>query len=166
MMTAHIDWFDRILTVAMQLYFRQGCEYTSIEEVTPPDDGWLEDMTGRQEITFGERTAIMLALMPHIRPQALDIFFAKNKDFDRQYTEFGGWKGRSHGGFLPTGETASFIIAGEDIEKRKAVIRMFQRDHWFYTQNILRLEGAGEGEPFLSGQLRLSEEFLNHILLN
>lgn len=166
MMTAHIDWFDRILTVAMQLYFRQGCEYTSIEEVTPPDDGWLEDMTGRQEITFGERAAIMLALMPHIRPQALDIFFAKNKDFDHQYTEFGGWKGRSHRGFLPTGETSSFIIAGEDIEKRKAVIRMFQRDHWFYSQNILRLEGAGEGEPFLSGQLRLSEEFLSHILLN
>ena len=43
---------------------------------------------------------------------------------------------------------------------------MFQRDHWFYTLNILRLEGAGEGEPFLSGQLRLSEEFLSHILLN
>lgn len=79
MMTAHIDWFDRILTVAMQLYFRQGCEYTSIEEVTPPDDGWLEDMTGRQEITFGERAAIMLALMPHIRPQALDIFLQKTR---------------------------------------------------------------------------------------
>lgn len=164
-MTAHIDWFNRILTVAIQLYFRQGCEYTSIEKVTPPADGWLEDMTSRQEITFGERAAIMLALMPHICPQALDIFFVQNKDFDRQYTEFGGWKGLSHGGFLPTGETASFLIAGEDIEKKKAVIRMFQRDHWFYTQNILRLEGAGEGEPFLSGQLRPSEEFLSHVLL-
>lgn len=166
MMTAHIDWFNRILTVAIQLYFRQGCEYTTIEEVTPPADGWLEDMTGRQEITFGERAAIMLALMPHICPQALDIFFVQNKDFDRQYTEFGGWKGLSHGGFLPTGETASFLIAGEDIEKKKAVIRMFQRDHWLYTQNILRLEGAGEGEPFLSGQLRPSEEFLSHVLLD
>lgn len=165
-MIAHINWFNRILTVAIQLYFRQGCEYTTIEEVTPPADGWLEDMTGRQEITFGERAAIMLALMPHICPQALDIFFVQNKDFDRQYTEFGGWKGLSHGGFLPTGETASFLIAGEDIEKKKAVIRMFQRDHWFYTQNILRLEGAGEGEPFLSGQLRPSEEFLSHVLLD
>lgn len=165
-MTAHIDWFNRILTVAIQLYFRQGCEYTTIEEVTPPADGWLEDMTGRQEITFGERAAIMLALMPHICPQALDIFFVQNKDFDRQYTEFGGWKGLSHGGFLPTGETASFLIAGEDIEKKKAVIRMFQRDHWLYTQNILRLEGAGEGEPLLSGQLRPSEEFLSHVLLD
>lgn len=166
MITTHIDWFNRILTVAIQLYFRQGCEYASIEEVRPPADGWLEDMTGRQEIAFSERAAIMLSLMPHICPQALDIFFVQNKDFDRQYTEFGGWKGLSHGGFLPTGETASFIIAGEDMEKKKAVIRMFQRDHWLYTQNILRLEGAGEGEPFLSGQLRPSEEFLSHVLLD
>lgn len=43
---------------------------------------------------------------------------------------------------------------------------MFQRDHWFYTSNILRLEGANEGEPFLSGQLRVSEEFLSHVLLD
>lgn len=166
MMTAHIGWFGHMLTTAIQLYFRQGSEYASIEEVAPPADGWLESMTGRQEITFSERVAILLALMPHACPQALDIFFVQNKDFDRQYTEFGGWKGLSHGGFLPTGETASFIIAGEDAEKRKAVIRLFQRDHWFYTRNILRLEGAGEGEPFLSGQLRPSEEFLSRVLLD
>lgn len=166
MLHAHIDWFNQMLTVAIQIYFRQGCEYSSIEKVIPPDDRWLEDITNRQEITFSERVIIMLALMPHICPQALDIFFVQNKDFDRQYTEFGGWKGLSHGGFLPTGETASFILAGEDIEKKKTVIRMFQRDHWFYTQNILRLEGASEGEPFLSGQLRATDEFLSHVLLD
>lgn len=165
-MISNILWFENVLNISIQLYFRQGCEYASIEEVTPPADGWLESMTGRQEITFNERVIIMLALMPHTCPQALDIFFVQNKNFDRQYTEFGGWKGLSHGGFLPTGETASFIIAGEDMEKKKAVIHMFQRDHWFYTQNILRLEGAGEGEPFLSGQLRPSEEFLSHVLLD
>ena len=151
MMTAHIDWFNRMLTTAIQLYFQQGCEYSSIEEVASPDGGWLEEVTGQQDISFNDRVIIMLALMPHICPQALDIFFVQNKNFDRQYTEFGGWKGLSHGGFLPTGETASFIIAGEDMEKKKTVIRMFQRDYWFYTKNILRLEGAGEGEPFLSG---------------
>ena len=166
MLTAHIEWFNQMLTTALQLYFQQGCEYSSIEEVTPPDDGWLEEVTGRQDITFSERVIVMLALMPHTSPQSLDIFFVQNKNFDRQYTEFGGWKGLSHGGFLPTGETASFILAGEDMERKKKVIRMFQKDHWFYAQNILRLEGAGEGEPFLSGQLRPSEEFLSHVLLD
>ena len=166
MLTAHIEWFNQMLTTALQLYFQQGCEYSSIEEVTPPNDGWLEEVTGRQDISFSERVVVMLALMPHTSPQSLDIFFVQNKNFDRQYTEFGGWKGLSHGGFLPTGETASFILAGEDMERKKEVIRMFQKDHWFYAQNILRLEGAGEGEPFLSGQLRPSEEFLSHVLLD
>nr|DAY60459.1 MAG TPA: ATPase [Caudoviricetes sp.] len=165
-MQLNIIWFNRMLTTAIQLYFQQGCEYSSIEAIVPPDDGWLEEVTGQQDISFNDRVIIMLALMPHTCPQALDIFFVQNKNFDRQYTEFGGWKGLSHGGFLPTGETASFIIAGEDMEKKKTVIRMFQRDYWFYTKNILRLEGAGEGEPFLSGQLRPSEEFLSHVLLD
>jgi len=165
-MNDYIAWFNQVLTVAIQLYFQQDCEYTSPEEISPPANGWMEKKTGLQQITFQERTVVMLALMPHVCPQILDIFFVQNKNFDRQYTEFGGWKGLSHGGFLPTGETASFIIAGEDMEKKKEVIRMFQRDHWFYSVNILRLEGAGEGEPFLSGQLCVSDEFLSKVLLD
>ena len=126
----------------------------------------MEAVTGQTDTNFEERIVIMLALMPHICPQILDIFFVQNKNFDRQYTEFGGWKGLSHGGFLPTGETASFILAGEDVEKRKEVIHMFSKSHWFYGKNILRLEGAGEGEPQLSSQLRVSEEFLSRVQLD
>ena len=165
-MNDYIVWFNQVLTVAIQLYFEQECEYTSLAEVKPPVNGWMEEKTGVQQITFQERIVVMLALMPHVCPQVLDIFFVQNKNFDRQYTEFGGWKGLSHGGFLPTGETASFIIAGEDVEKRKSVVSMFQKDHWFYGRNILRLEGANEGEPFLSGQLRVSEEFLSRVMLD
>ena len=153
-MTAHIEWFGRVLTTAIQLYFRQECEYASIEAVAPPADGWLEEVTGERGIPFAERVVVLLALMPHISPQTLDILFVQNKNFDRPYTEFGGWKGLSHGGFLPTGETASFLLAGENPEKRKAVVRLFGKEHWFHTRNILQLEGAAEGEPFLSGQLR------------
>ena len=165
-MRESIEWFNRALAVAIQLYFRQECEYGRLEEVHPPRNGWMEGVTGCPDIRFGERIVVMLALMPHVCPQVLDIFFVQNKDFDRQYTEFGGWKGLSHGGFLPTGETVSFILAGEDIEKRKEVLRLFGRDHWFYSANVLRLEGAGEGEPFLSGQLRVTEEFLSRVLLD
>lgn len=165
-MQFYILWFNQILTTAIQLYFQQECEYSSLEEIVPPNDGWLEDVTLVSEITFDERVIIMLTLIPHINPQTLDIFFVQNKNFDRQYTEFGGWKGISHGGFLPTGETAVFITAGENIEKKKEIIKLFQKDHWFYTRNILRLEGAGDGEPFLSGQLRVSEEFLSRVLLD
>jgi adenylate kinase family enzyme len=166
-MKNYIEWFETVLDTAIRLYFKHpDCPYTSVEQVTPPADNWLEQVTMRSDIALEERIVVLLALMPHINPQGLDYFFFQNKDYERQYTEFGGWKGLSHGGFLPTGETASFIIAGNNPEKRKDVVRLFQRDHWFYTDNRLRLEGANEGEPFLSGQLRVSEEFLSHVLLD
>lgn len=165
-MHEYIEWFNHVLTAAVQLYFRQGCELRSIEEVRPPENGWMERVTGQPEIRFDERVAVMLALMPHVCPQALDALFVRNRKFDRPYTEFGGWSGVSHGGFLPTGETVSFILAGDDMERRKEVIRMFGREHWFYRKNILRLEGAGEGEPLLSGRLCVSDELLCRMLFD
>lgn len=165
-MQRYIYWFNQVVGTSLALYFQQECEYQSLEEVKPPADDWLAKVTTVPEMTFNEQVILMLALMPHLNPQTLDIFFVQNKNFDRQYTEFGGWKGISHGGFLPTGETAVFLLAGEDMRKRKEVIQLFQRGHWFYTCNILRLEGAGDGEPFLSGQLHVSEEFLSRVLLD
>ena len=166
-MRGHIEWFETVLHLTIGVYFhQQSFENASVGQLRLPSSKWLEESTKHSDITFEERVIVMLALMPHIKPQALDTFFLQNGALDRQFTQFGGWKGLSHGGFLPTGETAVFIIAGDDPIKRCEVVRMFQRDHWFYTSNILRLEGANEGEPFLSGQLRVSEEFLSHVLLD
>lgn len=160
------EWFQQVLDTAIRLYFKQECEINSLPEVAPPHTAWWEEMTGLSggQISFEEKVVIMLALMPHLYPQALDIFFVNNKNFDRPYTEFGGWKGLSHGGFLPTGETAVFILAGENTDLRPSVVHLFEKEHWFYIRNILHLEGKGEGEPFLSGQLRASDELLSKVL--
>ena len=122
-------WFQQVLDTAIRLYFKQECELTSLREVPPPHSMWWGEMTGMpdEQISFEEKVVVMLALMPHLYPQALDIFFVNNKNFDRPYTEFGGWKGLSHGGFLPTGETAAFMLAGEDTDMRTSVVRLFEK---------------------------------------
>lgn len=158
-----IHWFEQVLDVAVRLYFRQECPVHSIYGVPEPADGVLAKAC-KVEPTFDERVVLTLALMPHLSPQVLDIFFASNKNIDRPYTEFGGWKGISHSGFLPTGQTAVFILAGNDEIKRGKVLEMFDRGHWFFRENILLLDGRGGGEPFLSGQLRVSEEFLSRVV--
>ncbi|HOU68174.1 MAG TPA: ATP-binding protein [Paludibacteraceae bacterium] len=163
-MQQHITWFAQVLNASISLCFQQECEYGAIEEVVPPEDGWLEKLTGQETISFDERLVVMLALMPHLAPESLDIFFSENKQVGKQYTEFGGWKGVTHGGFLPTGETAAFILAGGDMERRLQMMRLFERDHWLYKKNIVRLETAGENEPRLSGQLSATEEFLSRVL--
>lgn len=162
----YIKWFHKILETAIALYFNNDSEFSRLEDVEFPTDNQLEVELGLDHVTLEERVVILLALMPHISPQSLDIFFSVNKNTGRPYTEFGGWKGMSHGGFLPTGETAAFILAGDDIEKRTVVMSLFAKEHWFYKNNILRLDGASHGEPFLSGQLKVTDEFLSKVLFH
>lgn len=136
------------------------------------------------EISCEESVVLLLALMPHLSPETLDLFFLQNKELDRPFTEFGGWKGSSHGGFLPTGQTAVFLLTqlAKIIEKGKLkieneenktfnsqlstfnLLNLFSKEHWFHKNNILRLEGQGEGEPFLSGRLVVSDEVLAKVL--
>lgn len=163
-MNTQIKWFKTVLNTALALYFKQECKVDSIYEIHPPQDDILEIITGVKDITFDEQVVLMLALAPHLFPQMLDVLFLHNTQINRQHTEFGGWKGLSHVGFLPTGETGAFILVCENIEKRKNIVTLFDENHWFYTHNILRLEPVGTGEPLLSGQLKVSEELLSRVL--
>lgn len=158
------SFFPTLLHTAFSLYFQHESEYDSLREI-PLDADELSTHT-RQELMWEEKIILLLAIMPHIHPQALDLFFIQNKELDRPYTEFGGWKGTSHNGFLPTGETAAFLLSIDNLESRSLVMQLFGEEHWFHQQNILRLEGQGSGEPFLSGKLCVSDEFLAKVLNN
>lgn len=148
---------------ALSLYFNQESEYKSLREVPLLEADELAPLAG-QELSWEEQVILLLALMPHVSPQTLDLFFIQNKELDRPYTEFGGWKGTSHNGFLPTGETAAFLLSIDNPQSRSLVMQLFSKDHWFHQQNMLRLEGQGTGEPFLSGKLCVSDEFLAKVL--
>ena len=159
-----MEWFNRVLEAVIQIYFEQESETNDIRDLEPPDLGADESEYARlvkqYRMNFNERLVLILAMLPHVRPQLLDLLFIRNKNLDRGYTEFGGWQGKYHGGFLPTGETAAFILAGQDLERRFEAIRLFESDHFFASAGILRLERQNGDEPFLSGALRLSADML------
>ena len=108
---------------------------------------------------IAHKLTVLLALVPHVRPQILDIFFYQNTH-NRIFTEFGGIAGSNHKGFLPTGETIMYILAGANLELRFKFEYLFSNLHFFYKKNILRLERPPLNEPKLSGALCISEEYL------
>ena len=79
-MNEFIGWFNQVLTISIQLYFQQECEYSSLEEVKPPVNGWLEKVTGVPDLTFDERMVVMLALMPHVCPQMTGHLFCTKQE--------------------------------------------------------------------------------------
>ena len=106
-----LEWFDAVLQARICLHFKQPCEHADVREISAPelagDTSPYGQLVSENRMGFAERIVLVLALLPHLRPALLDTLFVRNKNFDRGFTEFGGWKGRAHGGFLPTCETAA-----------------------------------------------------------
>ncbi len=169
-----LEWFNSVLDTRIALYFEHEQDmneempaYESIYDITPPDlsidDSPYARLLTELDISVDERLIFLLSLIPHIRPDFLDLLFTRNKNFDRGFTQFGGWKGQSHGGFLPTCETAVFVVAGSDLEKRFEVASYLDGESVLIEKRLIVLEHKSPGEPFMSGALRLSTECLNRV---
>ena len=115
------------------------------------------------QATLAERAALVLALVPHLRPQLLDVFATRNQTFDKPFTEFGGQRDALHGDFVPTGETLAFVLAGTDLAQRLRLQTLFDADHWFARHGVLRLVPADPDAPLLKGALRLAPDCLGLI---
>jgi len=115
----------------------------------------------KYELTIEEFVIVLLSLAPHIQPNFLDSVVQNNHPNGGDFPEIGGVKGNNHRGTLPTGETALFIIAGNDINKRIQASQYFSSDHFFAKENILRLETLKDGEPRMSGKIILQEEYVD-----
>ncbi len=162
-----LAWLGRLIDARFTDYF--GSEHTG-DEPRGPDKSVLDtaapELDGdgsayagfvrHYQLGFIERAAVALALAGELRPQLLDIFFTRNKQFDRRFTEFGGITTAVDGGFVPTAETLIYILGGADLELRLRLEPLFEAGHVFTAHHILR----GGPDP-LRAPLRLSEEVLS-----
>ncbi len=162
---ADLDWLHKVIQCRFQLYWNQESLYHNVHEILPPDISSnlspYAKIIIEQSMDFDERLIFILSLAQHVQPQLLDIFFTKNSDYNREFTEFGGVKGKIHNGFIPTGETAVFILSGNSLEHRFRVLEILDSDHFFFKKAILTLEHTEPNEPFFTGILNLSIEYLN-----
>ena len=65
--------------------------------------------------TIESLIVLLLALAPQVIPDFLDRLVKKYFPAGGKFPLFGGVTGKNHRGILPTGETALFILAGQNI---------------------------------------------------
>ncbi len=160
-----IAWFREILKTRSQLNAKMETKYSSVYDIPPPylngSNSTFAGFINKYQFDFEERFLLVLAVVPHVKPELLDMFLVKNETTQQIYTEFGGRQGKNHSGFIPTGETAMFILAGNNLEKRFSLQRCFDGFHIFGRESILGIEEIGKNEPALSGALTISQEVLD-----
>lgn len=157
-----LDWLNALIEYRFQEYFRHKVEVPIIEPALPSfkDDNCIyTSYINKFNLDKTHRLLIILALAPHLRPSVFDLLFTKNKVTDRVYAEFGGIKGEKHSGFIPTAETAAFILAGDNLAARIHIANALADDAVLLKENIIQLGEVAQIEPVWAGELSVTDEF-------
>ncbi|WP_200978598.1 ATP-binding protein [Echinicola sp. 20G] len=101
---------------------------------------------------------MILALVPHVDPGFLNKIVQDYFPNGGEFPEFGGIKTKNHRGIIPTGETALYILAGNDPNTRKQFFPIFQ-ESMLFKKGILHLDEVSRNEPEWSGALLLDKEY-------
>lgn len=162
-----LNWLARCIELRLHSYFQQQ-SVNLLQQAEPPQlsaaQGCYADFVLSQQLSATERLMVLLALAPHLQPQLLDSFFVRNDNLGRSFTEFGGCSTKQHSGFLPSAETAAFLLAGNDLTNRLQLMQLLQPEQRLRRLNIIQLQHDSSDEPFLSARLSLSAEYLQLFL--
>ena len=107
---------------------------------------------------------LLLAFVPHMFPNFLNNIISEFLPQGGEFPEFGGVKGKNHRGIIPTGETALYILGGNDFASRERGLQFILSESKLFRDKVLRIEKQLEDEPLMSGKLILAEEYV-HLFL-
>jgi hypothetical protein len=159
-----LGWLAALIDAGLKLYFNCECPVRNVRDIAPPALAWSSSayaqMALEHSMSFEERAVLALSLAPHLRPQVLDPLLIRNAALDRGFTEFGGAASGAQEGFRPTLETAAFILAGTNLDRRLNLQRLFAPGHFFRDRKVFLLEDPQPGHSVFSTPLCLSPESL------
>jgi len=128
--------------------------------VSAGDDSELSTFIRRHHLSPEEVIVLLLALAPHVRPEFLDQVISGRLEQAGDFPQIGGTRGNRSRSFLPTGETALFLLAGDNLHRRFELLQLFSPEHLFARSNILWIEEPEPGEPLCSGRLVMAADYL------
>jgi len=157
--------YETLLNCLSEIWTERLSEWDKSTEIillksTIKHQKFIQQFWSALALNTEESLILSTALIPHLRvgffEQIISGLFPKGGDLPI----LGGIKGVQHRGFLPTGETILFLLAGHHVDKRLQAQVYFSEEHLFYQKGILWLSPVKEEEPKCSGQIIVDREWM------
>ncbi|BAB74840.1 ATP-binding protein [Anabaena sp. FACHB-709] len=160
-----LDYLARVIQWRITSSFHNQ-EQQAITIPQPPHDLLtaetpLTQFICKHQLNTAEQLTLLIALAPHLQADFFDQLITSQLPQAGDYPQIGGWRGKSHRGFLPTGETILFIVAGNQFSDRFRLQQLFHNEHLFVRERVLYLEPPADGEPLMSGKLIITQDYID-----
>lgn len=163
----YLQYLERVIRLRLDIHFRKSGEestWRSLDDLMPEPEHQrhpFPEFIKTKKLSQEELLLLLIALAPHIHPDFFDRIIRENIPEAGDFPEFGGVRGKQFRGFLPTAETALFILAGSNLSRRFEIKRIFSGDHFFVKNRIVWLEEPPAGEPLMSGKLVIDQDYVD-----
>lgn len=162
-----LDYLAQVIQWQIQACFKgesQGqvrSEYPKLPNHLLATDVPLAQFIRSHKLDSSEQLVLLIALAPHLQPDFFDQWITAQLPQAGDYPQIGGWRGTIHRGFLPTGQTALFLLGGLEFTQRCRYQHLFGEEHLFAHQRILYLDPVPDGEPCMSGKLIMTQDYVD-----
>ena len=133
-------------------------ETTVADLPEPAGDDSYSAFVRAQGLDGDGQLLLLLALAPHVRPDLVDAVVQAVQAGGGELPQLGGTRGRQHRGFLPTGDTALFFLAGDDFGARLRWQALLGGGHPLVRTGVVQVEPAVDDDPPMSGRLTIDPE--------
>ena len=160
--------FERALEQRLRAHFGLGVDGdlagTAADAPSLPDESPFGCFVRDHAPDDESQLLVLLALAPWMRPDFFDGLMRTVLPGAGDVPEVGGLRGRQHRGFIPTGDTALFLLAGDDLDARAQWQMLLCGDHPLVRKGIVGLEQPVDGDPPMSGRLTLDSDYAERFI--
>jgi hypothetical protein len=164
--TEELGWLSKLIGTRLRTYFEGTPAAPLTDDEMPVASSFEGSYAGfilSANLELPDRILLALSLAPYIDPKLLDVFTTKNSTLEKKFAEFGG-KYSGNDAFIPTIETALFILAGNDLGLRFKYYQLLSANYYLISSGVLNLQPAGNDEPLLNASLQVSAEYLDYFI--
>jgi hypothetical protein len=162
---ASMDYLREVMVFQLKKYFNKGTSLASWEDIPFVD---LDQFSQNPFINFikyfqfsqAEINLVLIALAPHIKSDFYDTLIQTQLPEAGDFPQLGGLRGKQYRGFLPTGETALFILGGNSMLRRFSILQLLDTQSFLVKNKIVWVDEPLAGEPAMSGQLILDKDYV------
>lgn len=157
------DYLTELIRFRLSQYFPESdpVEEPSMPALDTWRLGYLADFIWENQLPLYEATLLLIGLAPHVQPDLFDKAIERTLPDSTNFPKIGGVRGKNSRSFLPTGETALFLLGGNDLDARLTVQQLFGAEHTLVQRKIIWLEEVPSGEPALSGKIIMSQDYID-----
>lgn len=168
---SELNWLKKIIALRIEALnsLEEGAEPDDLDKIAPAGEqayGIYGNFIQENELKEADRLLLILCFAAQYSPQILDAFLQKRTDNTGVSREVGGAYSRENGQFIPTLQTALFLLSGGNEAQIAAYYHYFQNNHFLFREQIITLEGISQNYDYLAGYvIRLEKSYFDYFLI-